>query len=184
MMIRTARLDLIPGTPALLQAELDDPAALGMLLDAAVPESWPPPLFDADAIQWILDQAADDRAFERWGLHYFLLRGEAGSRAVGAGGYKGPPDGEGAVEIGYSVLPEEQRKGVATEAVYGFVARAFEDPAVTRVVAETFPDLKPSVSVLEKTGFALLGPGSEPGVVRYVLDRLDHGGRRPDARGE
>ena len=34
-------------------------------------------------------------------------------------------------------------------------------------IAETLPDLRPSIGVLEKTGFELLGEGSEPGVIRF-----------------
>ena len=90
---------------------------------------------------------------------------------MGAGGYKGPPATDGSVEIGYSILPEYQQRGFATEAVEALVTRAFENPDVTRVTAETLPDLSPSIGVLEKTGFELLGEGSEPGVIRYGRER-------------
>lgn len=170
--IHTARLDLIPGTQSLLEAELEGRAAFARQITASVPESWPPPLYDADAIRWVLERfQADDAGLRVWGFRYFVLRDEASGVAVGAGGYKGPPDGEGAVEIGYSILPEYQRRGLASEAVQGLVGRAFETPDVTRVIAETLPDLTPSIGVLEKTGFALVGEGSEDGVIRFQRDR-------------
>lgn len=38
---------------------------------------------------------------------------------------------------------------------------------MTRVIAETLPELLPSIGVLEKTGFEQIDGGSEPGVLRY-----------------
>lgn len=37
--------------------------------------------------------------------------------------------------------------------------------------AETLPALAPSIGVLEKLGFVFAGEGSEPGVIRYALER-------------
>lgn len=45
------------------------------------------------------------------------------------------------------------------------------DSAVDVVVAETLPDLVPSIGVLDKLGFTFVGGGSEAGVVRYQLLR-------------
>ena len=169
MPIHTARLDLIPGTTAVIQAELAGREALADVLGLEIPDSWPPPLYDTDAMQWMLGQLEEDGEFEVWGFRYFVRRG-AGSEpgmAIGAGGFKGPPTPEGSVEIGYSVLPEFQRQGFATEAAEGLLQRAYEDSRVTHVLAETLPGLVPSIGVLEKTGFIALGEGSEPEVIRY-----------------
>ena len=65
------------------------------------------------------------------------------------------------------MLPEFQRLGFATEAVEGMMQRAYDDPGVTCIAAETLPDLIPSIGVLHKTGFELVGDGSEPGVIRF-----------------
>jgi ribosomal-protein-alanine N-acetyltransferase len=43
---------------------------------------------------------------------------------IGSGGYFGPPDSNGMVEIGYSVLPEWQRRGYAKEIVNALVSHA------------------------------------------------------------
>ena len=48
---------------------------------------------------------------------------------------------------------------------------AFGHPEVTRVTAETFPDLTPSIRVLKKTGFVLIGKGSEERTIRFELPR-------------
>jgi len=171
MPIRTERLDLVPGTLPILEAELRGRAPLAELLGIDVPESWPPPLYDADAINWMLGRLRDEPRFEAWGFRYFVLRGDERPVAVGDGGYKGPPSSGGDIEIGYSILPEHQRNGFASEAVEGLVARAFESGSVSRVLAETLQDLSPSIGVLEKAGFKLLGEASEPGVIRYGRER-------------
>jgi ribosomal-protein-alanine N-acetyltransferase len=62
-----------------------------------------------------------------WGTWYFLLPGRAEERprAMAVGGFKGKPSWEGTAEIGYSVMPDYQRLGFASEAVAGMVGWAF-----------------------------------------------------------
>ena len=171
--IETRRLLLIPGTAESGRAELQSPAALAECLDVEVAARWPPDLYDADAIGFMIALLERDPKAADWGFYYFALRRpSAAPLLIGAGGYKGKPGDDGTVEIGYSVLAAYQRRGYATEAAIGLVARAFADPRVTRVIAETLPGLVASIGVLEKIGFRLLGEGSEPGVIRYELTRL------------
>jgi RimJ/RimL family protein N-acetyltransferase len=171
--IRTARLDLVPATADALRADLLGRVALSGYLGVDVPPAWPPPLYDESAVQWSLARIAADPAHERWGTRYFVRR-TPGPIAIGAGGFKGPPQ-LGAVEIGYAVLPQFQRQGLATEAGLGLVVRAFQEPTVEQVLAETLPNLRPSIAVLERIGFRLVGAGSEEGVVRYAIRREDLG---------
>jgi RimJ/RimL family protein N-acetyltransferase len=175
MSIQTPRLDLVPGTPAMLRAELQGPHALQAVLGVQVPESWPPEFYDADAVNYTLARVAEHGEPPAWWFHYFVLRATAGhpATAVGAGGYKGPPR-EGVAEIGYSVLPEHRRRGYAAEAAAGLVAHAFAHPEVSRVIAHTLPELVPSIGVLEKCGFRFAGEAAEEeGAIRYELTRAD-----------
>ena len=64
-----------------------------------------------------------------------------------------------------------RNRGFATEAVARLVRWAFGHQAVKEVSAETMPYRRQSIRILEKLGFAFAGPGSEQGVVRYVLSR-------------
>ena len=109
---------------------------------------------------------------------YPVLRAEssaAGVRtAVGICGFKGEPQADGTCEIGYGVLPEFRRSGYASEAVRALIGRAFSHPQVTRVIAETYPELRPSIRVLEKNRFRFIGDGSEERVIRYALTREDY----------
>jgi RimJ/RimL family protein N-acetyltransferase/mannose-6-phosphate isomerase-like protein (cupin superfamily) len=172
--IRTPRLELVCATLDMLRAELASPDALEATIEARVPAGWPPELYDTSAIQYsiaYLEQHPDDAP---WGFYYFVHADSAGERTVvGVGGFKGAP-AQGAVEIGYSIVDSFRRRGFATEAVRGFLSRAFADPRVRRVLAETLPALAPSIGVLEKVGMTFVGDGSEPGVIRYAISREDY----------
>jgi [ribosomal protein S5]-alanine N-acetyltransferase len=173
MNIETQRLTLMRGTIPSLEADLRGRDALAAELGAAVPQNWPPEHYDAPAIEWTLRSLGSTRDHsDGFGLFYFILRADSGGPiAVGVGGI-GANDNTGAdvLELGYSVLPQYQRRGYATEAVAAFLAHAFTKPKVTRVIAQTMPDLTPSIRVLEKNGFALLGGGTEEGAIMYGID--------------
>ncbi|HSU14805.1 GNAT family N-acetyltransferase [Longimicrobium sp.] len=167
----TPRLELVGCSPELLRAEGDDRARFGHLLDARIPGDWPPELYDDDARLWTLRAVEGAPEHEGWWMYYLVLREDR--ELAGVAGYKGPPAEDGTVEVGYGVMPDHRRRGLATEATRALVERAFAFPRVTRVVAETFPHLEPSIGVLRNLGFTLEGPGSEEGVIRFQLPRED-----------
>jgi RimJ/RimL family protein N-acetyltransferase len=134
-------------------------------LGASVPDNWPPetlvvalPLF----LGWL--EAAPDRV--GWFGWYALTAGVTAPVLVGSGGFKGPPR-DGAAELGYSVLPQFQGRGYATEMVSGLVRWALAQPGVARVVAETEWANPASVRVLSKAGFAPAGPATVLGGARF-----------------
>jgi ribosomal-protein-alanine N-acetyltransferase len=175
--LRTPRLVLIPASPEVLEAELSSPAAVGIALDADVPASWPPELYDADAVRWTLRWLTEHGDDAGWSLYYVatLAAGDdARTALVGIAGYKGAPDANGVVEIGYGIVPEQRRRRFASEAVRALLTRAFGDPRVTAVIAHTLPGLDASIGVLRGTGFSFDGSGSdphEPTAIRFVLPR-------------
>lgn len=175
--IRTARLDLVPASPERIAAALDGSAELAEALDAEIPAGWPPEHVDAAALTHTLEKIHEDPSAAVWWMHFFVL-GDASSRVlIGAGGYAGPPDARGVVEIGYSIVDAYQRRGYAVEAAQGLVRAAFEDPRVTRVIAETLPELAGSIAVLRRCGFVAIDGASEAGVVRFGIDRPESTGR-------
>jgi len=172
-MLETNRLELIGTTPELLRAEGGDHARFGELLDARVPPEWPPELYDEGARLWTLKRLERAPEDDGWLSYYVVRRGGGADReVVGIVGYKGPPGEDGTVEVGYGILDAHQRRGYASEATAALVERAFALPEVRRVIAETLPELTPSIGVLEKLGFTLAdGEGSEEGVIRFELPR-------------
>lgn len=170
--IHTARLLLVATTVDHLRIELDHPEKLGAMLGARVPKSWPPGLYDRDAMQFFLAKGIEggEDAVGWYGWYAIQRRdAENESRLVGSGGYLGPPTPEGDIEIGYSVADEERCRGYATEMVKALVARALESTAVKRVFAEAHETNSTSLKVLERSGFAQIGPGREEGYLRLLF---------------
>ena len=63
----------------------------------------------------------------------------------------------GAVEMGYFVLPEFRRQGLAEEAALGMMAWASQAHGVNRFVVSISPENAPSAAMARKLGFARIG---------------------------
>ncbi|HYC33742.1 MAG TPA: GNAT family N-acetyltransferase [Gemmatimonadales bacterium] len=173
-MITTERLELVPATAESIRAALEGEAALAACLGALVPATWPPEFLDAPALEYTRERLAEGPQEAGWWMYFVVLRqGPAGRTLIGSAGYKGPPK-DATVEVGYGIVRDHQRQGYASEAVRALLRRAFEAPEVRRVIAETLPELIPSIGVLRRCGFRLIGEGSEPGVIRFELTRAEH----------
>jgi RimJ/RimL family protein N-acetyltransferase len=181
--LQTSRLDLVSSSLRHVLAELEGRPSLVRELRSNVPDSWPPEHYDTEALEVLKSFFEKNPDTMGWNPWYILLRGEMheSPTAIGVFGFKGRPSQEGEVEIGYSILPEYQRKGYGTEAIGAFVSWAFSHEEVDRIVAETFPELNSSIRVLEKNGFQYAGPGSGNRILRYVCQRKDlQEKRRPE----
>ena len=80
---------------------------------------------------------------------------------VGGIGFKGPPDKDGLVEIGYGISEEYQRHGYGSEAVKLMARWAMFQWGVKGVWAQTEPDNAASQGLLLKCGFAPDGEAEE-----------------------
>lgn len=87
---------------------------------------------------------------------------------VGNGGYFGPPS-QGSVEIGYSIVPEWQGRGYATEIVGALLdnPRLAARPDARQVIAHARSDNPASIAVLRHSSF-LECPGEEPELLRFA----------------
>lgn len=168
--VESRRLTMVAATPELVAADLAGRKDLAEALDAEVPEDWPPDLYDSPSMRLTLQQLRDPSE-QGWTMWYLLCHRFEPPQVVGICGFKGKPDRTGSVEISYSVLRPFRFQGFATEAVERLVVWAFSHQNVVEVTAETLPHLRQSIRVMEKNGFALRGPGSEHGVVRYALQK-------------
>jgi RimJ/RimL family protein N-acetyltransferase len=172
-LLKSHRLTMIASTLEHIRTELDAPEKLSGLLDAQVSKAWPPGEYDRDALEFFRACfEAGGEAVVGWYGWYAVREAVAESpRAlVGAGGYFGPADSDGTLEIGYSVLPEWQRQGFATEMVESLVAHGFTFPATNLVIAHTFEANPASIAVLTRCGFRAAGVGRE-GALRFERSR-------------
>jgi RimJ/RimL family protein N-acetyltransferase len=97
-----------------------------------------------------------------WSLRAILLKPSL--RFVGHFNFHSTPNADylkelapGAVEMGYFVLPEFRRQGLAEEAVLGMMAWASQVHGVSRFVVSISPDNAPSVAMARKLGFTGIG---------------------------
>ncbi len=139
MKLTTPRLVLTPLTTALLD-------------DADRPPDWPE--FAAVPALRTLCEGGEGTPWVPW-----VLRDEHGE-VVGDAGFKGPPDDEGAVEMGWFTRRACRRRGLAAEAVESLVAWALA--AGARIVrAEIHRDNVASLGVARRAGFFLTGIGDD-----------------------
>ncbi|MEU4560628.1 GNAT family protein [Actinoplanes sp. NPDC023936] len=99
---------------------------------------------DPEAAEWIARAAAD------------------GDTVVGHGGFHGPPDADGVVEVAYSVDPAHRRRGYARAMLTALLARADADPRVTAVRASIRPDNVGSKATIAGFGFFKIGEQWDP----------------------
>lgn len=153
-MISTARLDLIPYT-----AELANQVVDGEPRPAYWADDFP---FDGDlgALAMFLGSGAPPGP---WGVYMIVVR-ESGL-AVGGAGFHGEPDPDGAVEIGYGLVPSARGHGYAMEAAKALVELA-RTLGATTVVAGTSVDNTASQRILLGLGMKPAGFTDE---LRYEL---------------
>ena len=86
----------------------------------------------------------------------------ATGEVVGHGGFHGPPDENGTVEIAYSVDPALRRRGYAKAMVTALLARVVADERVHAVRASIRPDNAGSLATIAKFGFRKIGEQWDP----------------------
>ncbi|HPF41735.1 MAG TPA: GNAT family N-acetyltransferase [Phycisphaerae bacterium] len=171
----TERLLLIPATvPALRAAAEQDRPQMASLLEAEVTADWPPDLLQ-DALAPTADAIESGKSAHPWATYFVFL--QRPRRLIGVTGFKSAPTDDGRVEVGYSVINSEQRRGYATEATLALIEFAFTDDRVTTIIADTMPDLIPSIRVMEKIGMTrdMDYVSAEPGEERAIRHTLDRG---------
>ena len=90
---------------------------------------------------------------------------------LAAGGFLGPPNDSGEVEIGYSVLPAWRNHGYATELVTSLTAHAFNDVRVLKIIAHVPTQNQESIRVLTRKGFMKTDITNEDGDIRFEHKR-------------
>ncbi len=135
------------------------------------PENWTE--FGLQPLAYAYDQVRQLPVSEKWWA--YLPVHKADRRLIGSCGYKGLPDEEGVVEIGYEISPPYRRRGLAGEIARALVEHASRQPGVRIVQAHTLAQENPSVRVLKNCGFAFVQEIDDPddGRIwqwRYVVD--------------
>ncbi|WP_231499988.1 GNAT family N-acetyltransferase [Saccharothrix sp. NRRL B-16314] len=80
-----------------------------------------------------------------------------GGVVVGHGGFHGPPDESGMVEIGYAIDPAFRRRGYARATLVELLRRSAAEPDVRTVRATISPDNAASLATIAGFGFVEVG---------------------------
>jgi [ribosomal protein S5]-alanine N-acetyltransferase len=173
--VLTARLRLIPATAAMVGAAVDDHDRLADYLAASIPRTWPRGDL-REVLPHFHERMMEDRALENWVLWFWVRRGDGdgGDVLIGDGGFMGLPDGNGSVEIGYSILSIFRRQGYAQEGVTGLLSVAFDRPGIKTVMAETEGSNVASIGLLEKLGFCGIRGADETSTRWFALPRTEY----------
>jgi ribosomal-protein-alanine N-acetyltransferase len=168
----TQRLLLQAATIDLAQAELTSLKAFGALINSTIPSGWPTGEYDRSAQESFLErlrQGSDQVV--GWYSWYAIHTNGASRTLIGAGGFIGPPDDSGFVEIGFSILPDWYGRGFATEMAVELIAFAFEHDRVRGIIGNTTRSNVASCRVFSHLGF--VETESDPNLeeVRFVLTK-------------
>ena len=169
-------LDLVPISADALRRLTSDRVAFEKMIDASVPLEWP-----HEALREALDVIAEGTTAEAPTLYAIVDRSRTGVAAggvlVGDIGFHGQPDEHGDLEVGYSVLASERRRGIARWALATLLPIARRREGALNITARCEPENVASIRVLEGAGFERVdGPGPE------IHWRLAESSRDPQQR--
>lgn len=156
--IDAERIRLVACDAAILTALLSGRAAVGTLLDVAVP----PRLsrYGNAPIRYTLDKVQADPDSVVWWMYLCVYKPD--NLLIGMCGYKGPPDEYGMVEIGYEIIKAYRRRGLGTEVARTLIANAFADSRVEVVQAHTLAQENPSAKLLRTCGLTRMEELTDP----------------------
>jgi RimJ/RimL family protein N-acetyltransferase len=152
MNLVSARLELVPYTPAQLLALLDAPERFQAVGGIAAADGLREFFTSGDVSAGYLAALRAAPGPDPWTLGFAVVhRGEG--LVIGNAGCTGPPDERGQVEIAYGIVPGFQGQGYAKEAAASLVRFTLADPRVHRLIAHTLPESNASTHVLTRLGF-------------------------------
>lgn len=96
--------------------------------------------------------AASERYGEQRPFGYYQVIRRSDGQAIGGIGFKGAPNDDGVVEVGYGLASSARGHGYAAEALTALLTAA-AGPGTTKVRADTASDNDASRRTLERAGF-------------------------------
>lgn len=156
-MITTPRLRLQPCTAEHIKALMAADDTFEKTFGLKVIEGY---LEFPEALPYMLNSAENTLTENAWGSYLFVHPGD--QALMGMGGFKGSPDADGMVEIGYGVANAYRGQGYATEAAQGMIQFAFQHDAVKKVWAHTLAEDNASCHVLRKCGLNVIEEVDDP----------------------
>lgn len=149
MELQTERLKIVPCTVELLSTISTEEYKIG------------------PHIKMFLEKLREDSTQFGWGVWLVIIK--ENNMIIGDIGFKGKPNSDNTVEVGYGIIASAQNKGYATEAVNEIINWAFTNENVDKVVAECLLDNIPSIKVLKKLNMNKIGTVND--MLKWELKR-------------
>jgi ribosomal-protein-alanine N-acetyltransferase len=103
-----------------------------------------------DILNFIKDTLSPDDEVN--GFDVWMIVKKENMTAIGDAGFKGEPDENGAIEIGFGISEDEHRNGYGYEAASALINWASQNDTVKVIKADCLLDNLPSIKLLEKCG--------------------------------
>lgn len=147
--IVTDRLIIMPMTfsmiHSILQGNYEEIYKLGINFH----KDWPRQ--DTMDIMWFLKDVIN-KTDEVSGFDIWMVIKKDEMTVIGDAGFKGDPDEDGKVEIGFGLVDEEHRKGYGYEVASSLIDWASQQESVKVITADCLLDNTGSIKVLTKCG--------------------------------
>lgn len=172
MNIETKRLTLFPTELKHFELILESKNYLSEHLGVNVSDTFPE---SKEALPWFYDLVKADETLVGWISFWALHR--ADNRLIGDIGFKGKPDENGKIEIGYSIISEYRKQGFATEIVEAFLKFGFSKTTVKVIEAQTKTDNIGSIKILERLAMKQIGTVEDPQdgtMFQWKLEKSDY----------
>lgn len=148
--IETNRLRLIPFTKEICEAALRSSNAVLVERGIAPGYGWP----DEETLDTLprilknLNKVESPSGFESW-----MVLQKHNNMLIGDIGFKGLPNSDGELDLGYGIIANEQKKGFAKEAASALLDWAFRQAGVKVITASCFINNLGSQNILRYLNF-------------------------------
>lgn len=149
LIIETKRLLIVPINFQFVSKILNDDITVYMEFDIKPVDDWPN-IEIKEIMPIIKEKLSSQSAPDGFGAWLFIDKLE--NSIIGDGGFKGAPDDNGAIDIGYGIIERKRRQGFAYEAATALIKWGFSNSNVKVITADCLRDNTASLNLLRKMG--------------------------------
>ncbi|MBS4538689.1 GNAT family N-acetyltransferase [Clostridium sp. D2Q-11] len=146
----TDRLIIMPLKYEMIDIILDKRSAFEDRYNLKLSKEWP-----MEAIKGLLPKYINvvrhNPEEAQWGV--WIMIDKKSNYIIGDLGFKGSPDNNGIIEVGYSIVESYRNRGLTSEGVGELIKWAFLKQEVNKITARCLVDNYPSIKVLERLKF-------------------------------
>ncbi|MDH6252406.1 ribosomal-protein-alanine N-acetyltransferase [Chryseobacterium sp. H1D6B] len=148
--IETERILLIPYNKTLINKIQQEDYTIFDDMNLIPAKDWP----DEDVLETLprvlinLEKVSAPTGFESW-----MIIAKEKNEIIGDIGFKGLPDSEGRIDLGYGIVESARKKGYAREAASALIKWAFKDSKVLEITAKCDIKNTGSINLLTSINF-------------------------------